>query len=109
MMSFFTMTSLLSKMASWTPRNQEAGSRGNLAVLFNRDMKPLHDPLGYISLLDPLSLPFPAQHRIGPPADRRYFKIDRLFTAYDIITGPSRPDEIKGVWAENLFFMFVRA
>jgi hypothetical protein len=42
-------------------------------------------------------------------ADRRYFKTDRLFTAYDIFTGPSRPDEIKGVLAENLFFMFVRA
>jgi hypothetical protein len=41
--------------------------------------------------------------------DRHYFKTDRLFTAYDILTGPSRPDEIKGVLAENLFFMFVRA
>jgi len=81
MMSFFTMTSLLSRMAGRPRRDQEAGSRGNLAVLFNRDMKPFHDPLGHISLRDPLSLPFPAQHRIGPPADRRYLKTDRTFRA----------------------------
>jgi len=37
-----------------------------------------------------------------------YLKSDSYFTAYDILTGPNKPEDIKGVLAENLFLMFVR-